>query len=60
MNKHYEYLDHRNSEFDADYETFTWMIDELKNGIAVTIEENYQAVWETPQGITFLIRFEAV
>ncbi|KAI4470547.1 male fertility factor kl5 [Holotrichia oblita] len=60
MNKKYNYLDHRNSEYDADFETFMWKIDDLKINIADTIEENFESVWETPQGITFLTRFEMV
>nr|XP_022920640.1 dynein heavy chain 5, axonemal [Onthophagus taurus] len=60
MNKTYDYLDQRNSEYDADYETFTWKLDQLKENIAETIENNFENVWETPQGITFLTRFEMV
>lgn len=60
MNKKYNYLDHRNSEYDADFETFLWKIDDLKVNIANTIEMNFESVWETPQGITFLTRFEMV
>lgn len=60
MNKKYDYLDHRNSEYDADFETFMWKIDDLKGNIANTIETNFENVWETPQGITFLTRFEMV
>ncbi|GJQ67798.1 hypothetical protein Trydic_g16579 [Trypoxylus dichotomus] len=60
MNKKYDYLDHRNAEYDADFETFMWKIDDLKANIADTIETNFESVWETPQGITFLSRFEMI
>lgn len=58
MNKTYDYLDQRNLEFDADFETFLSQTDALKENIASTIEKNYESVWETPQGVKFLSRFE--
>lgn len=58
--KQYDYLDHRNTEFDADFETFMLRTTELKDSIGTCIEENFSSVWETPQGIKFLIRFEKV
>ncbi|KAJ9592734.1 hypothetical protein L9F63_015614, partial [Diploptera punctata] len=58
--KTYDYLDHRNSEFDADFDIFLKKTDKLKEGIGALIEENFSSVWETPQGIRFLIRFEKV
>lgn len=60
MNKQYDYLDHRNSNFDQDFQTFLINIDELKTNIAEIIEKNFDSVWETPQGIRFLTRFEKV
>lgn len=58
MNKTYDYLDQRNVEFDADFETFLSQTDGLKENIGSTIERNYESVWETPQGVKFLSRFE--
>lgn len=60
MNKKYDYLDQRNSEFESDFKSFLALTDELKEEIAETIEANYDSVWETPQGIQFLTRFEKV
>lgn len=60
MNKKYDYLDQRNSEFENDYKSFLALTDELKEEIAETIETSYDSVWETPQGIQFLTRFEKV
>ncbi|XP_063235253.1 dynein axonemal heavy chain 5 [Bacillus rossius redtenbacheri] len=58
--KAYDYLDQRNSEFDADFEIFLARLDVLKDTVAAVIEENFANVWETPQGIRFLVRFEKV
>lgn len=60
MNKQYNYLDKRNNEFENDYKKFINQTEELKNNIAETIERNFDSVWETPQGIRFLLRFEKV
>lgn len=60
MNKPYDYLDQRNMEFENDFTNFLKQIDELKDEIADTIERNFDSVWETPQGISFLTRFEKV
>lgn len=56
----YDYLDQRNSEFDADFDTFLAKTNELKESIGSLIEENFDSVWESPQGIRFLTRFEKV
>lgn len=58
--KTYDYLDQRNTEFDSDFETFLEKTDELKESIGTMIEENFASVWESPQGIKFLTRFEKV
>lgn len=60
MNKQYNYLDKRNNEFENDFKKFLSQTEELKNNIAETIERNFDSVWETPQGIRFLLRFEKV
>lgn len=60
MDKNYDYLDQRNGQFDADYQEFTAKTDSLKERIGNLIEENFANVWETPQGIKFLTRFEKV
>lgn len=60
MNKQYDYLDKRNTEFENDFKKFLNQTEELKNNIAETIETNFDSVWETPQGIRFLLRFEKV
>jgi len=60
MNKDYNYLDHRNKEFDEDYEKFNANVEELKSGISSVIEQNYDTVWESPQAIKFLVKFEKV
>lgn len=60
MNKQYDYLDQRNAEFENDFKSFLARTDDLKNKIADTIERNFDSVWETPQGIRFLTRFEKV
>lgn len=59
-NKNYDYLDPRNVEFDMDYDEFMEKTEELKQNIGLIIEKNYADVWETPQGIRFLTRFEKV
>lgn len=56
----YDYLDYRNNEFDKDYNTFAEKINVLQQSIGNTIETNFSSVWETPQGIKFLTRFEKV
>lgn len=56
----YDYLDYRNSEFDKDYNTFEDKTNALRESIGNTIEDNFATVWETPQGIKFLTRFEKV
>ena len=56
--KSYDYLDPRNTEFDTDFEDFMNKTNTLKTNIGEIIEKNYADVWETPQGIRFLIRFE--
>lgn len=56
--KSYDYLDPRNADFDNDYDAFMAKTDVLKESIGEIIEKNYSDVWETPQGIRFLTRFE--
>lgn len=56
----YDYLDPRNIDFDTDYDEFISKTDILKQNIGNIIEKNYADVWETPQGIRFLTRFEKV
>ena len=58
--KSYDYLDPRNSDFDSDYDVFMSKTDALKRNVGGIIETNYADVWETPQGIRFLTRFEKV
>jgi dynein heavy chain len=58
--KTYDYLDQRDVEFDADFDIFLEKTDKLKESIGTLIEENFASVWETPQGIRFLTRFEKV
>ena len=58
--KQYDYLDQRNSEFDDDFQHFLSRANDLKSNIASIIEQNFASVWETPQGIRFLVRFEKV
>lgn len=60
MNKSYDYLDQRNVQFDQDFQAFLTKMDELKEEIANTIERNFEGIWETPEGIKFLTRFEKV
>ncbi|XP_075145766.1 dynein axonemal heavy chain 1 [Haematobia irritans] len=60
LSKKYDYLDHRNAAFNDDYEKFISKTDVLKDTIATLIETNFDTVWETPQCIRFLIRFEKV
>lgn len=56
----YDYLDYRNNEFNDDFQAFEEKTNALKESIGNTIEENFASVWETPQGIKFLTRFEKV
>ncbi|XP_068620684.1 dynein axonemal heavy chain 5 [Battus philenor] len=56
----YDYLDYRNNEFDKDYQAFENKTNALRESIGNTIETNFSSVWETPQGIKFLTRFEKV
>lgn len=58
--KSYDYLDPRNTDFDIDYDDFMAKTNTLKESIGEIIEKNYADVWETPQGIRFLTRFEKV
>lgn len=58
--KSYDYLDPRNTDFDIDYDDFMAKTNTLKEDIGEIIEKNYADVWETPQGIRFLTRFEKV
>lgn len=58
--KGYDYLDQRNTEFNADFDIFMETTSKLKESIATLIEDNFASVWETPQGIKFLTRFEKV
>lgn len=60
INKQYDYLDQRNNEFDMDFQEFISRTDALKTHIGDSIEKNFASVWETPQGIKFLSRFEKV
>lgn len=60
VDKKYDYLDQKNTEFDTDYDAFIQQTDKLKTNISAIIEKNYTSVWETPQGIRFLERFEKV
>ncbi|XP_055377517.1 dynein axonemal heavy chain 5 [Condylostylus longicornis] len=60
ISKKYDYLDHRNNDFNADYDRFIGKTDNLKESIGTMIEKNFDTVWETPQCIRFLIRFEKV
>lgn len=60
VDKKYDYLDQRNSQFDIDFKQFLNQTDELKEAIGNVIEKNFDSVWETPQGIRFLARFEKV
>lgn len=56
----YDYLDHRNSDFNVDFERFIHKTNSLKDTIATLIETDFDTVWETPQCIRFLVRFEKV
>ncbi|XP_076639069.1 dynein axonemal heavy chain 1 isoform X1 [Colletes latitarsis] len=56
----YDYLNPRNADFDTDYDDFMSKTEALKQNIGGIIEKNYADVWETPQGIRFLTRFEKV
>lgn len=58
--KKYDYLDHRNNEFNRDYDHFITRTETLKTTIANLIEVSFEAVWETPQCIRYLVRFEKV
>lgn len=58
--KTYDYLDQRNVEFNSDFDIFMQTTSSLKHSIATLIEDNFASVWETPQGIKFLTRFEKV
>lgn len=60
LSKKYDYLDHRSMEFNDDFQIFMDKTNALKEHIADTIEKNFDTVWETPQGIRFLVRFEKV
>ncbi|CAD6991963.1 unnamed protein product [Ceratitis capitata] len=60
LSKKYDYLDHRNGEFNEDFDRFMSKTDTLKDTIATLIETNFDTVWETPQCIRFLTRFEKV
>lgn len=60
VSKKYDYLDHRNPEFNVDYNAFITKTDALKTSIGTVIESNFDSVWETPQCMRFLIRFEKV
>lgn len=60
LSKKYDYLDHRNNEFNADYQLFMDKTDALKESVGSMIESDFDSVWETPQCIRFLIRFEKV
>lgn len=60
MDKTYDYLDQRNTEFDQDFSLFMSKTDALKLNISAVIENNFVSVWETAQGIRFLTRFEKV
>lgn len=60
VSKKYDYLDHRNPDFNEDYDTFLGKTDTLKMSIGTVIESNFDSVWETPQCMRFLIRFEKV
>lgn len=60
LSKKYDYLDHRSMEFNDDFQTFMDKTNELKEHIADTIEKNFDTVWDTVQGIRFLVRFEKV
>lgn len=59
-NKDYDYLDQRNCQFDEDFKDFLVHTNQLKEKIGAQIEENFANVWESPQGIKFLTRFEQV
>lgn len=60
MFKQYDYLNQRNADFDRDFNYFITLTDKLKESIGNVIEKNFDSVWETPQGIRFLTRFEKV
>lgn len=60
LSKKYDYLDHRNADFNIDYSAFMNKTDALKESIGSVIESNFDSVWETPQCIRFLVRFEKV
>lgn len=60
LSKKYDYLDHRNAEFNVDYQMFMAKTDLLKESVGAMIESNFDSVWETPQCIRFLVRFEKV
>lgn len=60
ISKKYDYLDHRNADFNDDFDRFIYKTDSLKDTIATLIERDFDTVWETPQSIRFLVRFEKV
>lgn len=60
VSRKYDYLDHRNNDFNTDYSCFIAKTDELKESVGKMIESNFDSVWETPQCMRFLIRFEKV
>lgn len=60
MKKTYDYLDQKNTAFDVDYSAFRHQVEALIKQLAAIIEASFDSVWETPQGIKFLVRFEKV
>jgi dynein heavy chain, axonemal len=60
MHKDYNYLEHRQRQFDDDYDLFLAEVERLKTAIGQQLESNYDTVWESPQAIKFLVKFEKV
>ncbi|CAG9138633.1 unnamed protein product [Plutella xylostella] len=50
----------RHTSLDSSFQAFEHKTNLLRESIGNTIEENFSSVWETPQGIKFLTRFEKV
>ena len=56
----YDYLDQREPYFNHHVKEFEARLSDMKLCIGTWIERNYDPVWETPQGMTFLHKFEKI
>ena len=60
ISRSYDYLNHRQCGFDQHLSEFEARLNDLKLYVGSYLERIYDPVWESPQGMRFLQKFERI